>query len=201
MPIRPVYLVIALLLVLTPPVLLSILREGKIISIPLFFQYMKGGIFYRTFIMPMEVGLYHVYHAQIHGYFGIAAIPKIATLLGIQPINVANLIYRNYLYYSITLPTGLANSSYVLSYYSYFGILSVIGSLFCLWLLDFSIVLFKRIKNDMILVACLSSILPISISFVSIDFTIALVTNGFLLLLFVVWMLDKMNDYFSKNEI
>jgi len=200
MPFRPLYLFIALLLVLSPAVLISILREGNVLNIPLFINYMTGGIFNRVFVIPMKVGLFHVYHAQMYGLFGVAAIPKIAIPLGLQPVNVANLIYINYFHYAQTIPSGLANTCYVFSYYSYFGILSVILSLFCLWALDLSILIFRKIKNDWVLLACIASMFSASISFISVDFTIALVTNGFLLLLLVSWIMDKMNSYFRKNE-
>lgn len=194
MPFRPVYLLIIFLLVLTPPVLISLLREGQNINISIFLNYLKGGIFYRVFIMPMQVGLYHVYHAQANGFFGIAAVPKLAAVFGIQPINVANFIYVKYLRFSFTLPSGLANTSYVFSYYSYFGILSVIFSIFGLWALDLSVLIFKKIKNDLILLSCIASIFVVSIAFISVDYTIALLTNGFLIILFGSWFLDRINE-------
>ena len=199
MPIRPLYFILAILVVLTPTVILTILREGKVINLSLFLNYLGGGIFRRVFIIPMEVGLYHVHYAQMKGFFGIAAIPKIAVLLNIHPVNVANLIYISYTHFSHTIESGLANTSYVFSYYSYFGILSVILSLFGLWALDFSVLVFKKIKNNAILLACLGSIFVASMAFISTDYTIGLFTNGFLLLLLLTWMMDKINSYLDKT--
>lgn len=199
MPFRPHYILLAILLVLTPPVLISILREDQTINLLQFFEYLRGGIFRRVFVLPMEVGLNHVHYAQVNGFVGIAAIPKISALFGIQPIYVANLIYLTY--YSYPIKSGLANSCYVLSYYSYFGILSVFLSLFCLWILDFVILVFKKIKNNMLLLACVASIFTTSISFIANDFTIVLWTHGFLLLLFIPWLLDKLNTLLMKNRV
>lgn len=197
---RPSYFFLALLLTFAVPVILTILREGQAITFSNYLEYFKGGIFHRVFVIPMKVGMYHVYHAQAQGFFGIAAVPKLAMLWGIQPINVSNFIYLNYFRYSYTLPSGLANTSYIFSYYSYFGILSVFFCLIALWGLDLSILVFKRIKNDWLLLASVSSLFTASFAFVATDYTIALLTNGFLIILFTSWLLDKINNAITKTH-
>jgi len=202
MPLRPFYLFLAFLLIVTPPVILTILREGQVITPSILLDYfLGGGLFDRIFVLPMKVGLYHVYHAQTKGFFGIAAVPKIAVLLGVQPIIVANFIYLNYLRFSYTLHSGLANTSYVFSYYSYFGILSVIFSVLALWALDFAVLVFKNIKNDWLLLACIASLFPASLAFIATDYTIALFTGGYFLLLFVTWVLDKTNTLLINTRM
>ena len=93
MPVKPIYIVSALMVVLAFPVLFSIVREGRDFSIALFFQYMSGGIFQRVFITPMETGLWHAHYAQTVGYIGVAGIPRLATLFGVESINLANIIF------------------------------------------------------------------------------------------------------------
>jgi hypothetical protein len=194
LPLRFSYVVVGFLLILIPPVILTILREGQVINLGLFFQYFRGSIFQRLFVIPMEVGLYHVHYAQTHGLFGIAAIPRLAALAGIQPVNVANLIYSTY--YNYPLASGIANTSYVFSYYSYFGILSFFFSLGGLWVLDSTLWILKKIRNTSILLACLAALLTSSLAFVSADYTIVLLTNGFLLIVLIGWLMDRISRIF-----
>lgn len=192
MPIRPLHIILAIIVVLSMPILFSILREGREISFSLFFRYLVGGIFNRVFVMPMQTGLWHVHYAQTQNFFGIAGIPKLASLFGVEPINVPNVIYLNY--FSISLLSGFANTSYVFSYYSYFGIVSFIFSLIGLWFLDLAVIVY-RILSDKFLLPCVASILVASISFVSADYTVVILTNGFGILLVSVLILDRLCRY------
>ncbi len=188
LPLKPVYLLISCITVLTIPVLLSIFREGQEFNILNYFQYLFGSIFKRVFVLPMYTGLYHVHYAQTFGFFGIAGIPKIAYLFGIPPVNPANIIYLQYSSWS--LQSGLANTCYVFSYYSYFGLISFVFSLLGLWLLDLSILIYNKLSNRFLL-PCIASVLIASLSFVAIDYTTVLLTQGFGLLLILSWTLDQ----------
>lgn len=199
-PFRPIHIILGLLAVFSIPVILTIFREGQVVDFSRFINYLKGGIFYRVFVVPMEVGLYHVHYAQVNGFFGIAAIPKLAALFNIEPVNAANLIYTYYYQFSIMIPTGLANTSFIFSYFSYFGIFSIVISLLGLWMLDLAVLVFRKIRNDWILLAAIASLFPASMSFLSADYTIVLVTNGFILLLLLAWILDRINTFFNHED-
>jgi hypothetical protein len=187
MPIRLPYIIWSAVIVLSLPVLLTILRAGSDISISMFSQYFGGTIFDRIFHTPMQTGLWHVEYAQNFGYFGVAGIPKLAVLFKVDPINVANIISLEH--FSWAAGTALSNTCYVFSYYSYFGELSVIFSLILLWMLDFSVVIYKMLSTSILLPA-LASIFVACISFVESDYTTVLLTFGFLPLLAVSIFLD-----------
>jgi hypothetical protein len=188
LPINPLYIILTFLLVLTLPTFLTLLREGKELSISLFWQYLSTGILGRVFHAPMLTGLWHVHYAQHKGFIGISGIPKLAVLFGIKPINVANLIGINYT--NIKIASVSANTCYLFSYYSYFGWLSFPLSLLGLWLLDYSILIYKQL-SDNILLPCVASVSLSSMSFVSSNYTTVLLTHGFGVILISSLVLDK----------
>lgn len=187
--IKPLYFFPAVLLVVGLPVVLTVMREGQDLNLLAFLDYLKGGIFERIFVIPMEVGLWHVHYAQTSGFVGIAAIPKLAVLFGETPLYVPNLIFQKYTLYE--LESGSAVTSFVFSYYSYFGMVSFVFSLLALWSLDLTLLVFRRFRNNAMLLAALAALHTSSIAFVSTDFTTVLITNGFLLILVVGVLLDR----------
>lgn len=185
-PIKPVYLVLATLLILTFPTMLSLLREGKAVTAKDFYDYLRGSILDRVVIIPMETGLYHVKYAQEYGYFGIQAIPKLATAIGIEPLNIPNFIAK-YMYGSIY--TTSANTAYIYAYYSYFGLLAFIPCLVGLWLLDLSLLVYRKLSANL-LIPCVACISIAANTFSQTEYTISLFSQGFLLLLLVSWAVD-----------
>ena len=187
--IKPLYFFPAVLMVIGLPVVLTVMREGQELNLLAFLDYLKGGIFERIFVIPMEVGLWHVHYAQTEGFVGIAAIPKLAVLFGEAPLYVPNLIFQKYTLYQ--LESGSAVTSYVFSYYSYFGMVSFVFSMIALWSLDLTLLVFDRFQNNAVLLAAVAALHTSSIAFVSTDFTTVLITNGFLLILVVGVLLDR----------
>lgn len=195
MPVRPVYIIFVFVLILIFPILMTIFREGKEFNLSLIGVYLKGGIFKRVFVVPMQTGLWHVHYAQEMGFLGVTGIQKLAMLFGVEPMNISNIIYWKYTTYSVY--SGLSNTCFAFLYYSCFGLVSIIFSFLGLWALDFSILVFAKIKDRAILLAVIASIASSAFYFVSTSYTIALITNGFVILLIVSLILDK----FSKNTI
>jgi len=196
MPIRPVYMFLSFLLILGLPVLITIFREGQELNPLVFFDYLKGGILERTFVVPMKTGLWHVHYGQELGFVGAAGVPKLAGLLGVDPINLSNIIYLKYSPYY--LYSGFSNTSFVFAYYTCFGIGSLIFSLLGLWALDLAILVFDKIRNNAILLAAIASMATSSIAFASTMYTTVLITNGFLFILIIGFILDRISD-FSLN--
>lgn len=186
--INVVFVVLAVLLVLTFPTLLSVVRSGYELSFSNIATIFKLGIFRRVFVIPMETALWHMHYAQNIGLFGVAGIPKLASLLGSGSLNVANLI--GIYYTNSPLDSISANTAYVYSYYSYFGIISFPFSLLALWLLDGVILLYRRL-SIVTLLPCAVAIQVASVAFNGTDYTRVLVTNGFLVILIVAWLLDR----------
>jgi len=187
-PLNPFYILIGGALILAIPTLLSIFREGRQVDFDLFWEYLQGGIFNRVFILPMETGLWHVHYAQTYGFFGIQAIPKLAAIFGVTPINATNIIALTYS--NEALQSTSANTAYVFSYYSYFGLWTFLLSLILLWLLDLALLVYRKISSRMLL-ACVAAVSVAANNFVATEYTIALVTNGFIVLLIVSWIVDR----------
>jgi hypothetical protein len=187
-PINPLYLAIGILLVLTLPTLLTLLREARTVTAKSFIQYFRVSTYQRVVVIPMEAGLQHVKYAQTHDFFGIQAIPKLAAVLGVKPLNVPNFIGR--MYSGDPLTTMTANASYVYAYYSYFGLLAFIPCLIGIWLLDLSLLIYRRLSDDMLL-PCVACISLATNTFSQTEYTISLFSQGFLLLLLVSWAVDR----------
>lgn len=187
-PLNPIYITLVALLILAFPVLLTILREGKIPDMVLFWDYLSGGIFERVFYSPMETGLYYTHFAQTVGFMGMAGVPKLATLFGISPINAAN--YLGLLYTDTYIESVNMNTSYVFAYYCYFGIGSFIFSLLGLWLLDAVLLIYRKISGLM-LTACMASLLIPGISLISGEYTVVLLTHGFIVILLTSVFVDR----------
>lgn len=187
-PINPVHFIVVVLLILAFPTILTLLREGKAVTAKSFFDYFRISTYRRVVIIPMETGLMHVHYAQTHGFFGIQAIPKLAALKGIEPLNVPNFIAK--MYTSDPQTTIWANTSYVYAYYSYFGLLAFIPCLIGLWLLDLSLLVYRRL-SDNLLIPCVACIAINTSNFSSVEYTVSLFTFGFLFLLLVSWVVDR----------
>jgi hypothetical protein len=194
MPIRPSHIVFSLLLVVVLPVLMTLFREGQVFNLATSYDYMTGGIFRRVFVVPMETGLWHVHYGQELGFVGAAGIPKLAELMAIEPINLANIIYSKYSPYYVF--SGLANTSFVFGYYTCFGIGSLVLCFLGLWALDLAILVFYKIRNNAILLAVVASTAMSSLGFISSMYTTVLLTNGFIFILIFALILDRLS-YFS----
>jgi len=179
MPLKPHIIIGSGIFVLLIPVILSILREGRVINFNLIVDYLSTGIFRRVFSVPLETGLWHAHYAQTNGFFGIEGIPKLASLYGKEPISISNLIYQ--LYTSAPIPSGTANTSYVFSYYSMFGVSSILLSVIGLCLLDIVLLLYRRLPVIILAPVLSVSIIP-AMRFVSSDYTTTLLTGGYLLI-------------------
>jgi len=187
LPINPFYTIATFIIVLSLPTMLTLLREGREVNALLFWSYLSSGMLQRLFHVPMLTGLLHVHYAQTQGFLGIAGIPKLAVLLGIEPVNMPNLIGLKYL--NSTIKSVSANTCYLFSYYSYFGWLSFSISLLGLWLLDYSIWIYNKL-SDNILLPCVASVSISSISFISSEYTTVLLTHGFGIILILSLVLD-----------
>jgi len=135
----------------------------------------------------MDVGSWYIHYAQIHGTFGIASVPKLAVIVGIEPINTPNLIGLTYSYTAVESVTACAG--YLFTYYSYFGMASLLLSILCLWFLDVAVLVYKRLSNVMLL-PCISAVSLSILSFVSSDYTTVWLTHGFGVILLLSWLID-----------
>lgn len=193
-----IYLALGVIAVLTFPTLLSLLREGQDLTFSNFWEYLSIYIFRRVFYTPMQMGVWHVNYAQTVGLIGVAGIPRLASLFGVTPINVPNMIAR--LYYEYAIDSSYANVSYVFSYYADFGLISLPFSLIGLWLLDGALWGYRHLSDGMLL-PCVASISVICTYFISVDYTVVLLTDGFGVVLFLAWLLDWIGRSRIKTEM
>ena len=185
------------------PTALTILREGIVFDFSTFTTYLMNATFERTFITPMETGLYYVHYAQTVGEFGVAAIPRLAELVGLASVDPANIIGLRY--YNYNLDSITANACYVMTYYGYFGLISIPLSLLGLWSLDLMLIVFSKLDHELLLMTVSVTSLA-GIRFVSADFTTSLLTGGFLAIPLAVLLLkqfqhSKVIDEFSQNRL
>lgn len=189
LPINVLQVILLLVCILTLPTLFTIFREGKELTWSTFGAYLQQLILDRILYVPMETAMWYAQYAQIHGFWGVAAIPKLATLLGVEPVNVLNVIGLAYTNYGID--SVYANTGYVFAYYSYFGLISLPFSLLGLWLLDVALIFYQGLSDNLLL-ACVASVSVASLSFVSVEYTTVWLTNGFGILLGVCWLVDRL---------
>lgn len=187
-PLKISYIVVAIVVVLAIPTMLSILREGRILNMSLFFDYLKGGIAHRVFIVPMKTALWHTHFVQEQGLVGIAGIRKLALLTGVDPVSLPLMIYSRYT--AAPLEYGTSPTCYVFTYYSYFGIWSLPFTIGALWLLDLVLVVYRSLSDNLLL-PCVVAVSISSIMFISADFTTVLLSHGFLVVLGAAVLLDS----------
>jgi len=187
--ISPMLPLAALVFVLVFPTLLTILREGRTLTLDRFWQYFKNNAYQRVLVIPMETGLMHTAYTQTYGTFGVRAVPRLAHLLGVESMDVRNFVAK--VYSSNPKDTTTMNTAYVYAYYSYFGLLAFLPCLIGLWLLDLSLLLYQRLSTVM-LVPCIAAISIATHSFSVCEYTISLFSFGFLAILLVAWASDRM---------
>jgi hypothetical protein len=166
---------------------MTIMREGREVTAETFSEYFASAMLWRIFYGPMQVALWHVHYAQTVGFIGVGGISKIATLFGATPIDVPNLIGRRY--FEGAIETINANACFVLSYYSYFGLLSLPFSVLGLVLLDLAIPAFSYL-SDTVLLGCVAATLCGAVNFGSADYTSVFLTNGFATSIIVALLID-----------
>lgn len=180
LPFRPFAALAGITAILTPAVLITVLREGKEFSGGLFFSYLTEGIFNRVFVVPVNVGTFYIHYAQVYGPFGIAGVNRLASVLGVDPIRAANVIGNLYTYSGIESVS--ANAGFLFTYYGYFGILSLPLSLAGLWLLDIALPIYLRLDRRVLLPTVAAASMA-SLAFISSEYTTVLVTHGFAIIL------------------
>jgi len=179
-PFRAVYLLVGALVVLSGPVVITILRGGEALSFDRFVNYMFGPMFGRVFVTPMETCLWHVHFPQVNDFVGVRGIRPLAILFGEEYVNLPNVI--GLAYAANPILTVSANTSFVHDFYACFGLFSIPLSVAC-WLgLDLFLVPLRRPSP---INAAIIAVLWLRCSFfMSSAYLVNFTTHG-LLLLFV----------------
>lgn len=187
LPIRPGRFIFLFILIVTPGVLIGMYRDGRAFGFDLYLQYLWDFIGRRILHDPLEVGSWYILHAQKYGFFGFPALPKLATITGFDALNVPN--YIGLRYQPNAGPTVSAGAGSLLTYYSYFGVASLLISLIGLWLLDMAVYVYEKLSPSL-LIPCVSAVSLSTLSFISSDYTTVLVTHGFAVTLIIALCVD-----------
>jgi hypothetical protein len=197
LPFRPARFLLTAAVLLIPPVIITIVREGKSVEFDLFVTYLSNDIFRRAFVMPLHVGIFYVHYAETVRTFGISAVPRLAGMFGIPAVDATNLIGNVYAYSGID--TVSAGAGFLFTYYSYFGMWALPISLAGLWLLDLAVPLY-RLLDPRLLVPTLSAASFSTINFISADYTTVWLTHGFGTILLLGAVFSKYLGYSEPDE-
>jgi hypothetical protein len=192
--IKTTYLAFGLGLSIILPIM-TILREGVDLDFGTLFIYLIDNTFQRIFQVPLETGAWHMDYVRSNGTVGIAGIAKLADLFGLQAINLPNLIGLNYT--DTDIDSVNANTGFLFSYFAYFGWFALPLVVALSVLLDVSLTWIRRWKSEILLIAMPCLTLSV-LSFMSSDFTTVLLSSGFLVIMFMMNVLDQ---YYTKGVI
>lgn len=192
------------LIVLVPAILMTMLKNNE-----LGFQgaYFHGvNIFERLVIRGNYDNIWHLQYVEKYGIHGVAAIPKLATLLGIQSVDILNVVGREFspAYSNIYIPSVSASASYSIINYAIFGWWGHVLSFLIIPALDLLLFLYRKMEGRLILPLMSAMLVPISsLSFSMV--TTVLLSKGLLLipLLFlgVSWIDRAICSVRSRNVV
>lgn len=184
--INPFWASIGAAVIITPPVILTLLRQGLLTDLALFPEYYWDLIGHRVFGSPLETGLWYMHFEQIFGPLGISGIPRLAELFGVPIVNVPNQI--GLMYTSTPILSVSANAGFLFAFYAYFGMIALPICLAALWSLDFAFLLLARLDAQLLL-PTLAAMAAAGLSFLQSDFTVTLVSHGYALIPIVAFVL------------
>lgn len=185
-PLTPLRLVLAAIIVLMPPMMISLLRNADGLSVATFL-YHFGDILDRTAARAAQPAFWNVLYAQEHGLFGVSAIPKLAMLFGQPTVDQFNQVYLAY--NPDGLESGTANTAVVFAYYGAFGLIGLPVAVGLTLAADGILPLLRKLSLR-VRIPCLSVCCIAATQFAATSFTTVLVTHGFLLSLMVGAGLD-----------
>jgi len=105
----------------------------------------------RSFVLPMVVAAWYVDYVQHNGSIGIAGIPRLASVLHINPIDLPNrigVIYAPCYYGHEVMDTINATTGFVFAQYGYFGLLALPLSLLGLLICDVLLLIIRNLPSQ-----------------------------------------------------
>lgn len=179
--VRPRLVILPLVALLLIPAALTLLREGNDIT-PTTLVTSSYDTIIRDRILGsgVETGWAYLDYAEKNGLLGPEGWPRLAPLAGVEPVNLPNIISRNYFPSSLAFDSGLANANFMFAYYLYFGFWSIPLSLLLLMLLDLPLYFTQRMNGGLLLAFVVMGIVN-AVSLAEAEITTAFVTHGALL--------------------
>lgn len=185
--VKPIQIALLMGTVLLIPAVLTVLRHGESVTFEnlwTFYPY----IFDRAMSGPMKTGVAYLSYVQTNRYFGVAGIPKLATLFGVEPINVPN--FMGLMHEGDAIESVGMNTSFVFFYHSCFGLGAFIPSMILLLLLDFAVLVYSRIQGPY-LIACVATTSLLLTKLTDTNYTTVIATHGFLVSLALCYYLGR----------
>ena len=186
------------------PTIISILRVGENLTVANIWLYFSEVIVRRLFEVSLLTGLWHIHYVQTSDFIGIGGIRPLATLFDVTSINVPNMI--GLLYLQSRVQSVYANTSFIFSYYSYFGLASIIFTAPAILSLDLILPIYNKFTPTISRFALVVNLI-VTQRFLASDFTTVLLTHGFLTVLLCALLLDalikkiKVPVFSSKSTI
>lgn len=106
-------------------------------------------------------------------------------------IDVTNIIGLAYAAYP--LPSTTANTGYLFAQFSAWGLYALPVSLGGLFFLDVFVLVFVRLKPQIVL-PCVAASVPIILAFISVDYTVGWMTHGLVMLLVLALILSRVSQ-------
>lgn len=170
-----------------------------IVGIPAVLEYMRADskdvmgtmntFIDRLFYIRFESGILNVKYSEIYGNWGVAAMGNLSPLFGVKGVNVANFV-ANMEYYG-PVESGLANASFMMTYYAYFGILAVPLSVGLILMLDGALwFVANRVRSNLFVYSVVGYTMAIY-GLVDADYTTIFITHGLLINLLLMYSFSK----------
>jgi hypothetical protein len=174
--IKGVWLVLGVFAVLIPSVFIQLLKYDAGFG---FWQIFEGFnvLLERVMFVPLKSGIQWLSYTDLHGFWGVQGIPKLAVLLGKEPVNVPNFL-MNY-YTTSVIDSGFLTTSFVFSYYCFFGLLVIPVYVLLIVFIDFWVFLYARLATPLV-VPAIVSLNAASINLIGSDYLTMFLTYGFL---------------------
>jgi hypothetical protein len=175
--INPVKIAVGILLLLSIPVALQLQKFNLDFSFDNIISGYDTIILHRTLSVPMQTGLNWLDYVQKYGYWGISGVSFLQGFTTDSPQAVSNIMMNHY-NDRLSVESGLMNTSFIFSYYSYFGRISFLILIPLVLALDCVLYYFKRLPIPLMLLATSSTCLS-CINLVNTEFHTIFLSYGF----------------------
>ena len=183
------------ILILFPAVFIQMVKYNKL-GVNEFWFAFEEILLRRMLFVPMDVGIYWLSYVENHGYWGIIGIPKLASIFGLEQLNIANFLMNHY-FPSTSTTSGFMTASFVFTYFSYFGLIAIPIIILCVLFLDTWVIFYQMLKNHLLLPTMIT-LNASSLTLLSSDYLTIFLTYGFFTGLVFI---SLVNQFYVKKTV
>lgn len=144
----------------------------------------------RIFAGTLFPGIFTISLTENYGNWGVGAIPILRDILGVQPIPVANIV-ANSVFPDSSIKTGLLNASFMMTYYSYLGLIALPLNIVLVLMLDvIPWFIGKLIRPELYCYAVVLYSAPM-FTLTMVDYTIIFMSGGILFMILILMAIPK----------